>query len=133
MNKHWIRLGMVALLLGSMQISQPMQAQEVAREAKLHTYVMENPYDVPEIKAPKGKKVKNVVLMIGDATTVVANSYCAIDYAYLHRFSESHDVFVDAVVDDFFEKDIYTIIMSGAVASLADIHSRTRPDMIVPL
>ena len=68
MNKHWIRLGMVALLLGSMQISQPMQAQEVAREAKLHTYVMENPYDVPEIKAPKGKKVKNVVLMIGDGT-----------------------------------------------------------------
>ena len=71
MNKHWIRLGMAALLLGSMQISQPMQAQEVAREAKLHTYVMENPYDVPEIKAPKGKKVKNVVLMIGDGMSLM--------------------------------------------------------------
>ena len=56
MNKHWIKLGMAALLLGSMQVSQPMQAQEVAREAKLHTYIMENPYDVPEIKAPKGRK-----------------------------------------------------------------------------
>ena len=71
MNKHWIRLGMAALLLGSMQVSQPVQAQEVAREAKLHTYVMENPYDVPEIKAPKGKKVKNVVLMIGDGMSLM--------------------------------------------------------------
>lgn len=71
MNKNWIRLGMAALLLGSLSISQPMQAQEVAREAKLHTYVMENPYDVPEIKAPKGKKVKNVVLMIGDGMSLM--------------------------------------------------------------
>ncbi len=71
MNKHWIKLGMAALLLGSMQVSQPMQAQEVAREAKLHTYIMENPYDVPEIKAPKGKKVKNVVLMIGDGMSLM--------------------------------------------------------------
>jgi len=54
-----------------LQVSQPMQAQEVAREAKLHTYVMENPYDVPEIKAPKGKKVKNVVLMIGDGMSLM--------------------------------------------------------------
>ena len=71
MNKHWIRLGMAALLLGSLSVSQPMQAQEVAREAKLHTYVMENPYDVPAIKAPKGKKVKNVVLMIGDGMSLM--------------------------------------------------------------
>ena len=52
MKKHWIRLGIVAWLLGSLSVSQPVQAQEVAKEAKLHTYVMENPYDVPEIKAP---------------------------------------------------------------------------------
>ena len=71
MNKHWIKLGMAALLLGSLSVSQPMQAQEVAREANLHTYVMENPYDVPEIKAPKGKKVKNVVLMIGDGMSLM--------------------------------------------------------------
>ena len=71
MNKHWIKLGMAALLLGCMQVSQPMQAQEVAREAKLHTYIMENPYDVPKIQAPKGKKVKNVVLMIGDGMSLM--------------------------------------------------------------
>ena len=71
MNKNWIRLGMAALVLGSLQVSQPVLAQEVAREAKLHTYVMENPYDVPEIKAPKGKKVKNVVLMIGDGMSLM--------------------------------------------------------------
>ena len=71
MNKNWIKLGMAAWLLGSLQVSQPVQAQEVAREAKLHTYVMENPYDVPEIKAPKGKKVKNVVLMIGDGMSLM--------------------------------------------------------------
>lgn len=48
-----------------------LQAQEVAKEAKLHTYVMEQPYDVPVIKAPQGKKVKNVVLMIGDGMSLM--------------------------------------------------------------
>ena len=71
MNKHWIKLGIASLVWGSMSVFQPVQAQEVAREAKLHTYVMENPYDVPEIKVPKGKKVKNVVLMIGDGMSLM--------------------------------------------------------------
>lgn len=38
---------------------------------KLHTYVMENPYEVQKIEAPKGKKVKNVILMIGDGMSLM--------------------------------------------------------------
>ena len=69
MKKNILKLGVALILWGSLLPS--VQAQEVAREAKLHTYVMENPYDVPEIKAPKGKKVKNVVLMIGDGMSLM--------------------------------------------------------------
>ena len=69
MKKNILKLGVVLMVWGS--LLPTMQAQEVAREAKLHTYVMENPYDVPEIKAPKGKKVKNVVLMIGDGMSLM--------------------------------------------------------------
>ena len=69
MKKNILKLGMALMVWGSFFTS--VQAQEVAREAKLHTYVMENPYEVPEIKAPKGKKVKNVVLMIGDGMSLM--------------------------------------------------------------
>ena len=69
MKKNILKLGVVLMVWGS--LLPTVQAQEVAREAKLHTYIMENPYDVPEIKAPKGKKVKNVVLMIGDGMSLM--------------------------------------------------------------
>ena len=69
MKKNILKLGVVLMVWGS--LLPTVQAQEVAREAKLHTYVMENPYDVPEIQAPKGKKVKNVVLMIGDGMSLM--------------------------------------------------------------
>ena len=69
MKKNILKLGIALMVWGS--ILPSVQAQEVAREAKLHTYVMENPYEVPKIKAPKGKKVKNVVLMIGDGMSLM--------------------------------------------------------------
>lgn len=69
MKKNIMILVVVLMVWGS--LLPTVQAQDVAREAKLHTYIMENPYDVPEIKAPKGKKVKNVVLMIGDGMSLM--------------------------------------------------------------
>ena len=69
MKKNILKLGVALMVWGS--ILPSVQAQEVAREAKLHTYVMENPYDVPKIKASKGKIVKNVVLMIGDGMSLM--------------------------------------------------------------
>lgn len=43
------------------------------------TYVMENPYEVEEIVAPTGKKIKNVILMIGDGMSLahVASAWTA--------------------------------------------------------
>lgn len=42
-----------------------------SKRDKEQTYVMENPYDVPHIECPKGKKVKNVILMIGDGMSLM--------------------------------------------------------------
>ena len=53
MRKTLLRLGIACLLLGMAGMTN---AQEKA--AKLHTYVMEKPYDVQKILPPKGKKVK---------------------------------------------------------------------------
>lgn len=69
MKKNILKIGIALMVLGS--FSQTIQAQGVAKEAKLHTYVMENPYEVPEIKAPEGTKVKNVILMIGDGMSLM--------------------------------------------------------------
>ena len=42
-----------------------------AQSGNLQTYTHEKPYAVENIKAPKGKKVKNVVLMIGDGMSLM--------------------------------------------------------------
>lgn len=43
------------------------------------TYIMENPYEVEAIEAPKGKRIKNVILMIGDGMSLshVASAWAA--------------------------------------------------------
>jgi len=40
---------------------------------------------------------------------------------------------VDAVIDDFFDQDVDTIIGAGAVAEFTDIHPRTKTDMFFPV
>ena len=66
MKKTLLNLGVACLLLG---VTSMVNAQEKA--AKLHTYVMEHPYEVQQILPPKGKKVKNVILMIGDGMSLM--------------------------------------------------------------
>ena len=66
MKNTLFRLGITCLLFGMASMAY---AQD--KEAKLHTYVMEHPYDVQKILPPKGKKVKNVILMIGDGMSLM--------------------------------------------------------------
>ena len=42
-----------------------------SRTDKLQTYVLENPYPVEKIVSPTGKKVRNVILMIGDGMSLM--------------------------------------------------------------
>ncbi len=42
-----------------------------SRRDKEQTYVMKTPYDVARIESPKGKTVKNVILMIGDGMSLM--------------------------------------------------------------
>ena len=46
-------------------------AQAQSRRDKEQTYVLENPYDVRKLIPPTGKKVKNVILMIGDGMSLM--------------------------------------------------------------
>lgn len=52
------------LLLGSIH-------HGFAQNTNMQTYTMEHPYKVEKLKAPKGKKVKNVILMIGDGMSLM--------------------------------------------------------------
>jgi hypothetical protein len=45
----------------------------------------------------------------------------------------AHHVFVDAVIDDFFDQDVDTIICAGSVAEFTDVHARTETDMLFPV
>lgn len=49
----------------------PIHVSAQARKDKEQTYVLEQPYEVTKIVAPKGKKVKNVIFMIGDGMSLM--------------------------------------------------------------
>ena len=49
----------------------PLTSQAQSRRDKEQTYIMENPYEVAKITPPKGKKIKNVILMIGDGMSLM--------------------------------------------------------------
>lgn len=57
---------MLSLLVGFAFSIQAQRSPET-----LHTYVMEQPYEVEKITPPRGKKVKNVILMIGDGMSLM--------------------------------------------------------------
>lgn len=63
MNRCFVALLALALLPGA------SSAQD--RRDKEQTYVMEHPYEVTKITPPQGKKVKNVILMIGDGMSLM--------------------------------------------------------------
>lgn len=45
--------------------------QAQSRRDKEQTYVLDTPYDVVKVTPPKGKKIKNVILMIGDGMSLM--------------------------------------------------------------
>lgn len=67
----------IALLLAA-ALMAPAANAEKGRDKEL-TYVMPQPYDVPVIVSPKGDKVKNVILMIGDGMSLahIASAWSA--------------------------------------------------------
>lgn len=59
----------VLLILTAALLPQSVFAQ--SRRDKEQTYVMENTYPVTKITPPTGKKIKNVILMIGDGMSLM--------------------------------------------------------------
>lgn len=49
----------------------PVATQAQNRRDKEQTYVLDKPYDVVKVVPPKGKKIKNVILMIGDGMSLM--------------------------------------------------------------
>lgn len=49
----------------------PASAFAQSRRDKEQTYVLEHPYEVTKITPPQGKKIKNVILMIGDGMSLM--------------------------------------------------------------
>ena len=49
--------------------------------------------------------------------------------ADLNLLAGAHDVFVDGIVDDFFEEDVTAVIVMGAIADAADVHAGAEADV----
>ena len=73
MNRCLAALLALALLPGaaSAQDRRDKEQTYVMERDKEQTYVMEHPYEVTKITPPQGKKVKNVILMIGDGMSLM--------------------------------------------------------------
>ena len=70
MKRVFFKLLSFCVLSGVCVTMQPVLAQN-SRTDKVQTYVMPNPYPVEKIVSPEGKKVKNVILMIGDGMSLM--------------------------------------------------------------
>ena len=57
------------VLLPALLFAAPVQAQE--QRDKEQTYVLQTPYEVKQLPQPTGKRVKNVILMIGDGMSLM--------------------------------------------------------------
>ena len=53
--------------------------------------------------------------------------------ADFYGLTMSHEVLIDAVVDDFLEQNVNPIIGTGAIAQLADVHPWPEPDVLLPI
>ena len=49
----------------------PVELSAQSRRDKEQTYVLDQPYEVTKITPPQGKKIKNVILMIGDGMSLM--------------------------------------------------------------
>lgn len=67
MKKRIVNTALLAFALTLL----PVTSQAQNRRDKEQTYVLETPYEVARIAPPKGKKIKNVILMIGDGMSLM--------------------------------------------------------------
>ena len=65
-------LSALAILLSGMIVPE---AAAQSRRDKEQTYVLEKPYEVKKLVPPTGKKIKNVILMIGDDKDIGCFAY----------------------------------------------------------
>lgn len=64
MNKFYSLIALTAIMFPASSFAEKGRDKEL-------TYIMENPYEVETIVSPKGDKVKNVILMIGDGMSLM--------------------------------------------------------------
>lgn len=69
MRKYKFVKACIALVIISGLFSSNISAQ--SRRDIEQTYILEQPYEVTKINPPKGKKIKNVILMIGDGMSLM--------------------------------------------------------------
>ena len=67
MKKIFINVALAVVLL--MSQSATLQAQ--SRKDKEQTVTIDQTYDVVKLQAPKGKKIKNVIFMVGDGMSLM--------------------------------------------------------------
>ena len=67
---------------------------------------------------------------VGDAASVVADGDDAVVDGDVDFFAVAHDVFVDGVIDDFFDEDVDAVVVVGAVADAPDVHAGAQSDVL---
>lgn len=61
----------LTIILLVLFLSFPAIISAQDRRDKEQTYILENPYKVTRIVSPDGKKIRNVILMIGDGMSLM--------------------------------------------------------------
>ena len=69
----------------------------------------------------------------GNTPAVVAHFNAVVGHPNVDGLAVAHNVLIDAVVDGFFEQNVYAIVGGRAVAEFTDVHARPEPDVFAPV
>ena len=90
MKREVLAVVLMGTMLFSFQEGKKYEKKENKEDQATQVYKNPNSYKVKKIKSPKGKKVKNVIFMIGDGMSLM-HAYTAWTANHGHLFLESAD------------------------------------------
>ena len=90
MKRQFLAIAIMGTMLFSFQDGKQYDKTNGKDEKVVKEYTNPNPYTVNSIKSPKGKKIKNVIFMIGDGMSLM-HAYSAWTANRGHLFLENAD------------------------------------------
>ena len=69
----------------------------------------------------------------GNTPSIIPNGYCFSGNDYINMFTITHGMFINTIINHFFQQHINAIVCAAAITKFTDIHTGPEPDMLAPV